>query len=227
MRGIQFFIIILILAAAYLAGDRYGAPEWARGAAGAGFSWAEGLVGKVQAPIPAGNETESDSAAPEDQANGPAPAPSGDVGNAANASLRINNAGLDIIKESEGLRLEAYSAGGRWYIGYGHAGASAGQTITEQQADQLLREDVHGTEDAVRKIVTVTLNENQFSALVSLAYNLGSGGFSKTTVVDALNKGDYSKAADNFRNHNKAGGQVIEHLSQRREKERTLFLTPA
>ena len=134
---------------------------------------------------------------------------------------------MHIIEESEGLRLEAYSAGGRWYIGYGHSRtARAGMTITKAQAEQLLREDVKDAEDGVRSLVTVPVNENQFSAMVSLAYNLGVGGFGKSTVLEALNANDYDGAADAFLNHNKAGGKVNEHLTQRREKERALFLTP-
>ena len=75
-------------------------------------------------------------------------------------------------------------------------------------------------------MVLVPVNENQFSAMVSLAYNMGSGGFSRSTVLEALNEGDYEQAADNFRNHNRGGGEVIAHLTERREKERALFLTP-
>ena len=56
---------------------------------------------------------------------------------------------------------------------------------------------------------------------------LGVGGFGRSTVLDALNQGDYSQAADNFMNHNRAGGVPNEHLTHRREQERALFLTPA
>lgn len=148
------------------------------------------------------------------------------IANPANAGLRINDAGLDIIKESEGLRLDAYAAGGRWYIGYGHSCTDcAGTTITEAQADALLRDDVGVAEAAVKKLVLVAVNENEFSAMVSLAYNIGSGNFAKSPVVARLNEGDRQGAADAFRIHNRAGYQVIEHLTHRREKERALFLS--
>jgi len=155
------------------------------------------------------------------------PTPSNDaIANPANASLRINDAGLDIIKESEGLRLEAYAAGGRWYIGYGHSCTDcAGATITEAQAEALLRDDVGVAEAAVKKRILVPVNENEFSAMVSLAYNIGSGNFAKSPVVARLNEGDRQGAADAFRIHNRAGYQVIEHLTHRREKERALFLS--
>jgi lysozyme len=87
-----------------------------------------------------------------------------------------------------------------------------------------LRQDVKDAEDGVRRKVTVPVNRNQFSAMVSLAYNLGVGGFGRSTVLAALNAGDYNGAADAFLNHNKAGGKVLEHLTKRREQERALFL---
>ncbi|NOX95598.1 MAG: lysozyme [Alphaproteobacteria bacterium] len=140
----------------------------------------------------------------------------------------MNNVGLEIIKESEGLRLEAYNLGGQWLIGYGHAAtAHAGMTISEAQAEDLLRSDVKASEDGVRRLVVVPINENQFSAMVSLAYNLGIGGYGRSTVLEALNTGDYDGAANAFLNHNRAGGKVNEHLTHRREQERDLFNTPA
>ncbi|MAW80325.1 MAG: muraminidase [Parvularcula sp.] len=146
--------------------------------------------------------------------------------------MRINDAGLQIIKDSEGLRLEAYEAGGEWLIGYGHRRtAQAGMTITEQEAEQLLREDVRASEDTVRRLVTVPVNENQFSAMVSLAYNLGESGFSRTTVLERINAGDYDGAADGFLIHNRVrvNGELqsVPYLTERRQKERDLFLTPA
>lgn len=158
----------------------------------------------------------------------PAPAPSGPPGNAANASLKINAAGLDIIKRSEGLRLEAYqSSSGRWLIGYGHSRtAQPGMIISEAEADALLKEDVDGAEASVKKLIAVPVTVNEFSAMVSLCYNLGAGNFGKSAVVREINLGNRQGAADAFRNHTRAGFQVIQHLVHRREEERTLFLTP-
>lgn len=232
----RLVIWLLIFALGLLVGDRYGLPGWARSLGDSGFSAVDRLFSTLGQPVPASEEAQSDDtradepASPSPAPPSPAPqaAPSGDAGHPENANLRINDAGLNIIEESEGLRLEAYNAGGQWLIGYGHSRtATAGMTITEAQAEQLLREDVRAFEDAVRKMVLVPVNENQFSAMVSLAYNMGSGGFSRSSVLEAINQGDYQTAADNFRNHNKGGGKVIAHLTERREKERTLFLTPA
>ncbi|WP_375207765.1 lysozyme [Hyphococcus sp.] len=218
-------------------GDRYGLPGWARSAADGGFSAIGAWLGKLDEPIPeSGGETEHQTSDAEPSASDPAPpAPqpaSDDQGATATSELRINDAGLQIIKDSEGLRLEAYEAGGEWLIGYGHRRtAQAGMTITEQEAEQLLREDVRASEDTVRRLVTVPVNENQFSAMVSLAYNLGESGFSRTAVLERINAGDYDGAADGFLVHDRmrVNGELqsVPHLTERRQKERDLFLTPA
>lgn len=232
--------LILFLAGA-LVGGRYGMPSFITSLTDRGFERIEAWFGVLGEPIPEAEPLEEEAymdeayaedpgeAAPDDGGSAAAPvAASGDVGHPANADLRMNDAGLEIIKESEGLRLEAYNLGGQWLIGYGHSRtARQGMTITEAEAARLLREDVQGAENAVRRTVLVPVNENQFSAMVSLAYNLGEGGFGRSAVLEALNKGDYSDAADAFRKHNKAGGKPNEHLTARREKERALFLTPA
>ncbi len=226
MRGTLIFWVI-IFAFGVLIGERYGLPGWASSLTDKGFEAAEGLLGRAGEPIPAAEddavEPEAAEAGPAPQSSPPASSSQGDAG--GNANLRINDAGLQIIKDSEGLRLEAYNLGGQWLIGYGHSRtARSGMKISEAQAEALLREDVKDAEDGVRKAVTVSVNRNQFSAMVSLAYNLGVGGFGRSTVLSALNAGDYNGAADAFLNHNRAGGKVNEHLTHRREKERALFL---
>jgi len=151
---------------------------------------------------------------------------------AANADLRINPAGLDIIKQSEGLRLEAYRAGDQWLIGYGHAAtAEPGMVISQAKAEELLRLDLRATENGLKRILTVPVNENEFSAMVSLAYNLGIGGFQKTVVFERINAGDRRGAADGFLQHDRVriDGELqsVPHLTERRTKERALFLKPA
>ncbi|MHA7871696.1 MAG: glycoside hydrolase family protein [Hyphococcus sp.] len=236
MRSHLLFWFILFALGA-LVGERYGLPGMITGVTDRGFEQAESWLGRQVSEAASPADDGDKDAAPaydqdksDDQAAGPA-GPSGsdgsDLGHPENAGLRINAAGLQIIKESEGLRLEAYTLNGQWLIGYGHARtARAGMTITEAEAEALLREDVRDAEDGVRQRVTAPVNENQFSAMVSLAYNLGVGGFSRSTVLDAVNRGDYRQAADNFLNHNRAGGVPNEHLTHRREQERALFLTP-
>ncbi|MEO1136682.1 MAG: lysozyme [Pseudomonadota bacterium] len=230
----RLFVWLILFTLGVLVGDRYGLPGWASGIGARGFSPIESWFGRLGDPIPQNEEgdeaeqNQSDSPQPSAQQPSQPTGSDSDIGNAQNANLRINDAGLKIIKDSEGLRLEAYNLGGQWLIGYGHSRtARAGMTITEAEAERLLREDIRASEDAVRKMVTVPVNQNQFSAMVSLAYNMGAGGFSRSSVLSEINAGDYQGAANAFRNHNRAGGRENEHLTERREKERTLFLTPA
>jgi len=149
--------------------------------------------------------------------------------------MSINAAALDLIKSFEGLRLTAYrDPVGIWTIGYGttaDAGVgiapAAGMTITEAQASEYLRRAVEKFAAAIRPAITMPVNENQFGALVSLAYNIGPAAFEKSTLLKKLNSGDYAGAADQFARWNKAGGKVLAGLTRRRAAERDLFLTPA
>ncbi len=155
--------------------------------------------------------------------------PAPDAFNSANAWLAMNERGLEIIRKSEGLRLDAYKLAGQWLIGYGHAGtAQPGMSITKAEADRLLIADVRDAEAAVRRLVEVPVNENEFSALVSLAYNMGPAAFARTLVLARLNKGDRKGAAEAFRYLVAAdiGGErvVLDALKRRRLAERSLFL---
>lgn len=234
----SLFVWIAIFCIGALVGDRYGAPGVVTGLTDSAFGKLEGWVGGLAAPLPRGGDIDKGPQTSDgygQSARAEADTRDDAISRASagvdNSRLRINEAGLRIIKESEGLRLEAYNVGGQWLIGYGHTRtARAGMKISEAEADRLLREDVEGAEESVRAVVTAPLNENQFSAMVSLAYNLGIGGFKKTTVFERINKGDYQGAADGFLNHDRARVdrqlKPIAHLTERRQKERALFLTP-
>lgn len=139
--------------------------------------------------------------------------------------MQISKAGLDLIKQFEGLYLKAYRCpAGVPTIGYGHtAGVAMGQTITQQQADDYLRRDVRQFERAVARLVTVPLTQGQFDALVSFAFNLGEGALAQSTLLRLLNAGDHAGAADQFDRWNKAGGRVLPGLVRRRAAERALF----
>ena len=140
--------------------------------------------------------------------------------------MEINEAALEIIKRNEGCRLTAYrDVVGIPTIGYGHIeGVFMGMAITQEEADQLLREDVSKFERGVEsKIETAT--ENQFSAMVSLSYNIGLGGFGRSTVLRKHNEEDYEAAADAFLMWNKSGGKVYKGLVRRRGEERDLYLS--
>ena len=147
--------------------------------------------------------------------------------------MNINKATLDLVKSFEGCKLTAYRDPiGIWTIGYGttaRAGLgiipTGGMTITQAEADQLLADGLNKFADQIRPMITADLNDNQFGACVSLAYNVGVYGFGRSTVLEKINDGDYSKAADAILLWNKAGGKVLKGLVRRREAERKLFLT--
>ncbi|NJL85752.1 MAG: lysozyme [Leptolyngbyaceae cyanobacterium SM1_1_3] len=139
---------------------------------------------------------------------------------------RISDEGVFLIKSFEGLRLKAYQdAVGIWTIGYGTTqGVTPGMEITQTQAEQLLRRDVNKFEQAVQEALQVSINDNQFSALVSFTYNVGSGAFRSSTLLRLLNQNDIQGAADQFPRWNRAGGRILAGLTRRRDAERALFL---
>lgn len=139
---------------------------------------------------------------------------------------QINKAGLDLIKFFEGLRLKAYKDSvGVWTIGYGHTRtATPGMSISEPEAEALLREDLKDAQGGVDRLVKQQLSDNEYAALVSFVFNLGAGNFSRSTLLKKLNAGDRKGAAEQFLVWNKAGGQVLAGLTRRRKAERDLFL---
>lgn len=139
---------------------------------------------------------------------------------------KINQRGLVLVKQFEGLSLKAYrDPKGIWTIGYGHTrNVKPGDVITKQRAEVLLKQDLGTAEAAVRRLVKVNLNSNQFSALVSFTFNLGGGAFGRSTLLKKLNQGDYLGAANEFPRWNKAGTKVLPGLTRRRAAERALFL---
>ncbi|MDY4315647.1 lysozyme [Pectobacterium actinidiae] len=146
----------------------------------------------------------------------------------ANIPDTINEAGLDLIKSFEGLKLTKYlDTAGRWTIGYGHLilpHENFDNGITLQEADLLLRHDLKTAEAGVQHYVNVDLNGNQFGALTSFTYNLGVESLETSTLLRLLNQGDYTAAADQFPRWDKDGEHVVEGLLRRREAEKALFL---
>lgn len=145
----------------------------------------------------------------------------------SNAGVKMKTENCEIIKHFEGLRLEAYKCpAGVLTIGYGHTSeVFEGMTISEERAEQLLIMDIADAETAVNTLVTVELNQNQFDALVSFVFNLGSGNFSSSTLLKVLNKGNYLECANQFRKWNRADGKVLEGLKKRRAAESLLFMS--
>ncbi len=146
--------------------------------------------------------------------------------------MKINKAGLDLIKSFEGLRLETYKCSADVdTIGYGHTSAAGepkvvpGMKITANEAEAILARDLVKYETAVTKALSVVPTSNQFAAMVSLCYNIGPGNFASSSVVRRLNEGNPKAAAEAFLRWNKAGGKVLAGLTRRREEEKKLFLT--
>jgi lysozyme len=139
--------------------------------------------------------------------------------------VKTSQAGLDLIKKYEGLRLEAYLCpAGVWTIGYGSTkDVKRGDKITTQQALQCLLDDVQGAESAVHRLVKVSITQGQFDALVSFVFNLGSANLASSTLLKKLNAGDYSGAAKEFRRWVFAGGKRLAGLVKRRADEEALF----
>ena len=155
--------------------------------------------------------------------------------------MKTSANGRKLIESFEGLILQSYddyndhivsqgdTVHGTLTIGYGHTDAagppsiSLGQTITKEEADNILATDLAKVEREVSELVHVSLNQNQFDALVSFHFNTGALGHSST--LQLLNQSNYTEAADHLLLYNKASGRVLAGLVRRRQAEKDLFLS--
>jgi lysozyme len=147
----------------------------------------------------------------------------------------VNKAGIDLIKSFEGLHLKPYLCPAKVpTIGYGTIRYPNGtpvslkdKPITEKQAEEYLMHDVNKIAAGVQKLIKVNVNDNEFAALVSFAYNVGLAAFSGSTLLRLLNSNANRVAvADQLLRWNKAGGKELAGLTRRRQAERALFLQP-
>src|SRR5258708_10682015 len=154
--------------------------------------------------------------------------------------MKTSQNGRSLIESFEGLILQSYddyndhivntgdTVHGVLTIGYGHTSAagpphvSIGDTITQADADKILGQDLGRVEGEVTNLVHVTLNQNQFDALVSFQFN--TGALAHSSALPLLNEGKYVEAADHLLLYNKAGGRVLAGLVRRRQAEKDLFL---
>jgi lysozyme len=143
----------------------------------------------------------------------------------------INSAGMSLVQRFEGLYLTAYDdGGGTLTIGYGHTGPDVipGLTITEARANELLIEDLAGAAAAIQKLAPAA-DDNEFSALVSLAFNVGVEAVSNSTVLRLFRAGDKMGAAEAFllwdKMHINGVLTKTRGLLRRRLAEAELFLT--
>ncbi len=150
----------------------------------------------------------------------------------------LSSKGWEHIKSEEKLRLKAYSIGdGMITIGYGHAERiseskyKVGDVITEEKANELLKEDLKVAADGVRRMFTqwsdqaviIPISQSMFDALVSVAFNTGIVGLRKSDAIRDLKKGDYAKSGEKIATLNIS--KKFPGLATRREKESKMFLS--
>ncbi|HKM19362.1 MAG TPA: lysozyme [Aliarcobacter sp.] len=146
--------------------------------------------------------------------------------------MKISSRGLELIKEFEGFSSVAYLCPAKIpTIGYGNTfwedgrKVNLGEQISKAKALELL--EYVANKDFAQKIFThikVEVSQNQFDALVCLAYNIGVGNFVKSTLLKKINAGDFKGAGDEFLKWNKSGGVILLGLTRRRKREQELFL---
>lgn len=141
-----------------------------------------------------------------------------------------SNKAVALIKASEGKQNKAYpdpaSGGAPWTIGYGHTGPEVrkGLVWTDEQVDAALNADIAKFAKEVTALIgNRPTTQNQFDALVDLAFNLGSAALAKSTLMKLHNLGDFDGASDEFARWNKAGGKPMRGLTTRRASEAALY----
>lgn len=147
--------------------------------------------------------------------------------------MKISKNGLSLIKEFEGFSSEPYLCpAGIPTIGYGNTFYEDGTKVTlqdnpiaEERASELLEYVTNKTfSENINKVVKVSLNQNQFDALVSFSYNIGNKNFNWSTLLKKLNQSDHEGASLEFGRWNQASGKILSGLVSRRQKEKELFL---
>lgn len=142
---------------------------------------------------------------------------------------KLDQAGIQFIKDREGLRLKAYDDGGGVFtIGWGHTkGVKKGQIINTATAERFLKDDLVEFEGAVDALVKVELTQSQFNALVSFAFNVGVAAFRKSTLLKVLNQGNYGKVPNELSKWVKDNGKTVQGLVKRRALEAAMFMDDA
>lgn len=141
--------------------------------------------------------------------------------------MKTSADGIVLVKSFESCQHRAYKCpAGIWTIGYGHTGKDVheGQIATDDEIRLMLLSDLQKFETAISNCVHVPLEQYEFDACISLAFNIGQGAFGDSTLCRMLNAGNKAGAADQFPRWNKVGGKVLAGLVRRRSAERLLFL---
>lgn len=145
----------------------------------------------------------------------------------------VNRETIEHVKRWEGLKLTAYPDPGSkngepWTVGYGHTSdgfmkVTRGLTISPKQAEDALEFDLNETAAKVDELVKVELSDNQFGALVSFAFNVGTGAFGRSTLLKKLNKGDYAAVPGELAKWVNNDGKKMQGLVNRRAAEAGLW----
>ena len=141
--------------------------------------------------------------------------------------MKTSPKGIALIKEFEGLRLKAYKCpGGVWTIGYGHtAGVKPGMVISEAQAEEYLTADLIASEKYLNNL-RLAINQNQFDALISFIYNVGTGNFSRSTLLRKVRANPQDNSImDEFLRWVYSKGRVLPGLQRRRLAEMKLYFS--
>lgn len=143
--------------------------------------------------------------------------------------MRISQNGVEFIKQKEGIKLTEYlDVAGKPTIGVGHLirpGEKFPHLLTMDQVDSLLRDDLSRIEAVVNEYVEVKIDQNQFDALCSLTFNIGTSAFITSTFLKLLNEGHILKSADAMLHWDHVGKMESPGLLQRRKDEAKLFLS--
>ena len=141
--------------------------------------------------------------------------------------MKTSPKGIALIKEFEGLRLKAYKCpGGVWTIGYGHtAGVKPGMVISEAQAEEYLTADLIASEKYLNNL-RLAINQNQFDALISFIYNVGTGNFSRSTLLRKVRANPQDNSImDEFLRWVYSKGRVLPGLQRRRLADMKLYFS--
>jgi lysozyme len=139
----------------------------------------------------------------------------------------VNQATIDLIKRFEGCVLHVYKdVAGFPSIGIGHliTEGEVFDTITMGEAEELLQKDLTDAIRGVIRLIKTPLTDDQFGAIVSFTFNLGSGCLQRSTLRSRINRGDFDVYSE-FLKYNKAGRplRVWKGLTLRRQAEAILF----
>lgn len=146
--------------------------------------------------------------------------------------VNVPDKAYDLARTFEGLRLEPYrDAAGLWTVGYGRLlsrdktkGLSDFPAITLEKAEEFLAQDLNRAALSVNRLCPVSLNENQYAALIDFTFNTGSGNLQASTLRKKINRLEFEEAGDEFLKWIWAGGVKLPGLVKRRRAERELWL---